>query len=361
MRFLKCLVFFFLISVNVNAQQYHFIYLQAETKQAFYIKLNEKLFSSSASGYLIIPKLIAGSYKLTIGFPKNEWPSQDVNVIINDKDEGFLLKNFGEKGWGLFNLQTMEIVMGTAINTNTPAPVFENKTDVFSNTLAEVTNTPSIRQQEVATPAINGRDSVKPVAKEETRSPSQISQVFSIIDNSGRSVIYTVNDGNTIDSIRLFLPYDKESSQVKKPIDTIVKEDKDIAIAVLPDPEKKDSTINVSGTTDANTNKAEYKITILNPDCKSTATDDDYLKLLKKMAQTGKEEDMIAIARKAFRSKCYTTTQVKNLSMLLLKDQWKYIFYDEAYSHVSDIGNFKELQYQLTEEYYINRFKAMLR
>src|SRR5882757_1153709 len=99
------------LSVSAHAQQNHFIYIQADNRQPFYVKLDKKLLSSSASGYLIIPKLTDSSYDLSIGFPKNEWPEQKVTCNINRADVGYLLKNFGEKGWGLFNFQTMDLLM----------------------------------------------------------------------------------------------------------------------------------------------------------------------------------------------------------------------------------------------------------
>ncbi|HUS00268.1 MAG TPA: hypothetical protein VMY77_00990, partial [Chitinophagaceae bacterium] len=54
----------------VNAQDTHFIYLQTENKQPFFVKLNNKTLNSYPSGYLIIPNLDDGLYSLVIGFPE---------------------------------------------------------------------------------------------------------------------------------------------------------------------------------------------------------------------------------------------------------------------------------------------------
>ena len=51
---------------------------------------------------------------------------------------------------------------------------------------------------------------------------------------------------------------------------------------------------------------------------------------------------------------------IKNLSTLFLNDDGKYKFFDAAYTHVSDPENFSSLAAELKDEYYINRFKAML-
>lgn len=79
------------------------------------------------------------------------------------------------------------------------------------------------------------------------------------------------------------------------------------------------------------------------------------------MAAQKSDENMIVIARKTFVSKCFSTEQVKNLSSLFLKDEGCYNFFDAAYPHVNDTQNFQTLVSRLTDEYYINRFKAMIR
>jgi hypothetical protein len=61
MRYFIFLFFYFIAVSPANAQQNHFIYIQAENNQAFYVKLDKKVLSSSVSGYLIIPKLTDGT------------------------------------------------------------------------------------------------------------------------------------------------------------------------------------------------------------------------------------------------------------------------------------------------------------
>ena len=100
---------------------------------------------------------------------------------------------------------------------------------------------------------------------------------------------------------------------------------------------------------------------MINSGCKASATDEDFLKLRKKMAAANTEDAMIAVAQKFLKAKCYTTDQIKNLSVLFLKDAGKYRFFDLAYQFVSDSNNFSTLESQLSEAYYISRFKAMVR
>ena len=99
---------------------------------------------------------------------------------------------------------------------------------------------------------------------------------------------------------------------------------------------------------------------MINSDCKSFATDDDYLKIMKKMVAENNDEDMIRAARKIFKDKCFTTEQIKNLSVLFLKDEGKYMFFDAAYPFVSDSDLYATLEKQLSDNYYITRFRAMI-
>ena len=95
--------------------------------------------------------------------------------------------------------------------------------------------------------------------------------------------------------------------------------------------------------------------------CRDEASGDDFLKLRKKMAAAATDDDMILVAKKVFKSKCFTTEQLKNLSVLFLTDKGRYDFFDASYAYVSDINNFSSLENQLTDTYFINRFRVMIR
>ena len=98
-----------------------------------------------------------------------------------------------------------------------------------------------------------------------------------------------------------------------------------------------------------------------NSDCRANAGDDDFLKIRKKMAAETDEDAMVSAAGKFLKVKCYSTEQIKNLSTLFLTDAGKYKFFDAAYPHTFDTQNFSSLQLQLKDEYYVTRFRAMVR
>ena len=398
------------------AQQNHFIYIQTENRQPFYLKHDNKLYSSSLSGYLIVPKLVDGSYHFSIGFPKNEWPEQTITCSVNKKDIGYLLKNFGERGWGLFNLQSMEIQMANKKIPEDDGVIRENKTDAFSIVLADVVNDPSIKQREVVKEEAKAIDTA---AKETVNNAIPVEKKDSVVvavskpriislgraeTTEGTLLIYVDAGTAKPDTISVLIPKDKQSvveikpekpAQVNVPVkeETVSiepvkeavktadpakeeqnpvlpkketkKEDKKFIDMELPNPNgkisdsSKPAMIDTKKNADA-TNNGVTKPALINSDCRNFATEDDFLKLRKKMASSDNDEGMMNTAKKLFKSKCFTTEQIKNLSVLFLTDDGKFRFFEMAYLFVSDPGNFPGLQSQLTNDSYITRFKAML-
>ena len=53
--------------------------------------------------------------------------------------------------------------------------------------------------------------------------------------------------------------------------------------------------------------------------------------------------------------------QIRNLSVLFLKEDARVSYFEIAYPFVFDSNNFIKLQNQLTDPNYINRFQSMIR
>ena len=542
-------LFFSLSLFTASSQKIYFIYLQTDPQQPFFVKMDEKLFSSSASGYLVLPRLRDSTYLFSVGF--NGGGEYKFACTVNKKDHGFLIKNFGEKGWGLYDLQTSEVQMAvtdtrketTAVNTPVNAftellskaaddstlkqkvvlPVEEKKPEVLAVAKAEntidsnafktaqqknVVNGPkteiisssktetSIPVKEepkketvkitdsgnsktvqpkstaeeskiVTTPATNavsdqkvevssetkdqaeeqpmsymsGRDSIKQIyddadmrldsiigtnedimgqfsgslneikktkkqiadiLREKTSSKSQIANAKALaskdlndkIDNLEKEIaslrlsakekanVVTIEKpaiGTTKAVVQTESDVYTKSKVVRKSessttdgfgltfIDISADGKQDTISLVIPN----DNSVKLSDarSSDLTTTESksepiaekEPKKAIAKNTCKSTATDDDFFKLRKKMAAQKSDNGMIQEAAKIFKTKCFTTSQLKNLATLFIGDGGKYQFFDAAYSHVSDIENFSSLETELKDEYFLNRFKAMLR
>ncbi|HWC54844.1 MAG TPA: DUF4476 domain-containing protein [Chitinophagaceae bacterium] len=393
-------LFILLAGCGAFSQRVYFVYLQTEQEQPFFVKLNNKVFSSAASGYVILSKLYDSTYDFSIGFPQNKWPEQHFSLKVGAKDHGYLVKNFGDKGWGLFDLQTMAVQMAaTAAETNDKSG--QTNVSPFTDILAKATGDSTLKQKPEEIKAeekktsiadqvvVNKKDTSgtksietsstepknkneQPVVKnDEIKSlpaaPYKRSTVIRKSESStttGFSLTYIDDYGTGKDTISIFIP---EPVQSDKKSDAGKKEDVKFLDIVI---DSTEVPVNTAASNNQNKDVSEKKLlytdsTVVKSgfknNCVVTANDKDFFDLRKIMAALNGNEEMIDAAKKYFKGVCFSTAQIKNLSTLFLDDAGKYSFFDAAYKYVSDIENFASLQSELKDPYYINRFKAMLR
>lgn len=106
--------------------------------------------------------------------------------------------------------------------------------------------------------------------------------------------------------------------------------------------------------------QAAPEVKVENTACTALASEKDFMKVRKNMAAETNDEAMIEEAKVYFRSRCFTTEQVRNLSGLFLTSAAKYQFYDAAYKHVTDPSAFPSLESEIKDPYYLKRFKALI-
>ena len=413
------------------SQKIYFIYLQSEPEQSFYLKMNEKIHSSTATGYLILSRLKDSSYAFSIGFPQNKWPEQKFSVDVKAKDHGYLLKNFGEKGWGLFDLQTMTIQMAIPNKGSGAIKMEPKKVSDFTAILSKAADDPSLRERPVAVALITEekavaiqpailKEEVKPgaepplvkqekvqdikkddssVAKEnksnakETSPPVVIKQDPPPVALKPETAVITTEQpvtkteelkSNPVSEYRRSVITKKAESSTSEGFGLTFLDEydgkKDTIRIIIPNPKMilpdiKESSqedkkfLDLPATdTERQTEPENKKLASAKPVEKSlvkpvcqVASENDFMKLRRKMAAENSDDGMIDEAKRIFKTKCFTVTQLKNLGALFLNDHGRYNFFDAAYTHVSDKDNFSSLSSELKDEYYINRFKAMLR
>lgn len=446
---------------TIQAQKVYFIYLQTDNHQPFFARLGEKVYNSTSSGYLILSNLRDSNYAMKIGVQGSAAPDQSYSIAVNRKDQGFLIKDFGEKGWGLFNLNTAAVITPASNPTSTAQTVKTEKREdnAFTNLLAKAADDSTIKERPIiekpAEPKVEPvvvtiekkeepktevkenipdkqedvkkevaliekkeepnvdnaaiqkqiADSIKAaqrkadslqgevnaamqkhiadsmnaaqlkadsllaaknreaellkqeelrrqdsIDKANTETVTNVEYKRSMVKLKSESsttlgiglVFLDMQPDNVVDTVRILIPPDNKKAAQMDP----KQEEKKFLDITSVDPAKKDDSNPVA----VKTNK-----------CKAVATDDDFFKLRKKMVGENSDNNMISEAGRVFRTKCFTTTQIKNLGTLFLSDEYKYKFFDAAYQYVSDTENFASLQAELKDEYYINRFKAMLR
>ncbi|MEN9569718.1 MAG: hypothetical protein RL172_949 [Bacteroidota bacterium] len=434
-QYLKgCICLLAIILPSVLCAQ-HFVYLQTEARQPFYVKMDTKIYNSTVSGYLIMPKMKDGDYQCIIGFIGADKGEHPFNFAVAG-DAGYLIKNFGDKGWGLFNLQSLQVNMSGSGAKSAIAAKTDTNTDAFSDMLSTVVDDPAIKEKEKNSQQAASKtyqpvvsidtaqsDPVKQVQSEKTVAETSkpiitpeiekpvvivsaakpqpaIIKISTITNVDGIAMRYIDTSTIGADTVEVFIPYVNDSTLVTQKDQTIAADSIKTKPATLPDsmasntipPETvkpiynstienketaiatsslantiADSTLKPNTTSDllpqanAAINVAPKNKLLINSNCTQQASDEDFLKLRKKMAGAKDEDEMLLLAKKVLKTRCFTTEQVKNLAVLFLTDAGRYNFFDLAYPYTSDTVNFSLLAGLLTEEYYINRFNVMLR
>lgn len=412
------LAVFMVLSLATYGQQLHYIYIQADNKQPFSVELNGKYYSSSSIGYIILPKLTDGTYTLKINFAKNSYPEQTFTVNVDGKDYGYALKNFDDKGWGLFNFQTTAVV-----TNNTTAPQENNQDTIttnnsaFGNMLADVVNDKSINtlsntdtvttvdknNQTVATTAglpdtiVAALDTVKntitqneetakvtdtlnEMVREDTLAEDTaafnttgVIKSEEKVGEKGTDLTFIDFSGTHNDTIKAFIPATTEKLPVKTETedvnvnaaqaDSIKSKVNNPFFAQKNNPDSATApTVTAKPNVMEENNPASaVSAALVNATCTNMISDGDLNRLKKRIISQTEQDQILQTVKKSLRNKCINTEQVKDLGNLFLNDDNRYSFYDAVYPFVYDYGNFASLQSTLIDPYYKTRFKALLR
>jgi len=489
----------FSLAEGIQAQRTAFLYLQSEEGVPFYVKRNNQIYNSTASGYLILGKLPENDLLFHIGFPGSSNSEQLFRLPISNGAKGVLVKSFGEKGWGLFDFQDASVVYAMEVETNSGnKSVVKNDqpvNDAFANMLSDVTMDTTVKYVGVQPKKLDAvvsiqkdssmaqdksidssalldlkitdlnnstaKDSIAvvQVVKDSTIASADISlkNVFpkseislqsNETDAEGTKVVFIVGTQQLDkDTVRGFIPAEvivvDSSAVLTDPIidlnitardsmlvaDTTVRDlslsqnnlnvADSASIAVKSNVEPpvimndssvvvqniQDSTLHISmPEADSLMNKIDSSVlkdsafvdqknkieevqekqvqhadvsgkkdddksgsgslsggpSAINTSCKKAATDEDFLKARRKMAQQSKDEEMVAEVQKFFKSMCFTTEQIRNLAALFLSEEGRYRFYDASMKYVLDFQNFHTLENTMLTPYYKKRFQALL-
>ncbi|WP_346238291.1 DUF4476 domain-containing protein [Niabella insulamsoli] len=382
---LLLLVSFVGFGQGYQVQSKYFVYLQTEPAQPFYIKINDQKISANASGYLILPQLKDGGYKLIVGFPDGKVEEQRFDFFIDSKDKGYLIKDYGADGWGLFDLQTMLVQKALkgkeedkAVAVKKPDPPKEAPrqdpapaSDVsdFTKILSQAANDPSLLEKPKPEPveekpvevAVNDQSAAADpsVAQPETNTaPPQSKPTLHMGAGNGVTIVYDDrNESGQVDPITIFIPAPEKAAQPAATKES--KANAASAQAAAKKPEEKPFVVEEKKPIEQNDQPAAAS-KITNAACKAVASDSDFLKLRRTMASQSNDDQMIAEATKAFDSKCYTTAQVKYLSSMFLSNAGKYNFFAASYSHIADKDNFPSLAAEIKDDAYKSKFQSLI-
>jgi hypothetical protein len=157
------------------AQQASFIYIQTENSLPYKAEFSGADYGSSTSGYLVIPQVPAGKHVLKVIFSADISKPYSFNIDVADKARGFSLRQETDNSWSLFDMIDLSLIKGTAfVEVVNPKPV--------------IATTPT------------------PAVKEQAAKITDIKKIFDKSGSTGIDQVYTVTNGNKIDTIALFIP-----------------------------------------------------------------------------------------------------------------------------------------------------------
>lgn len=298
---MKKLLFFFILFLGLSAvslaQQSYFIYIQSDTKDPFAVIMGGKTFHAS-NGYLIVPQLYNGSHQLYLQVHLQ--PRLGYQIVIKGKDLGLSLQKV-KNVYKLINLQTNEVIEPSlnAVENSSAQKWVENKPD------------------EKAYKQFLSRTIIKT-----GQNPTSDGVALSFIDYQQLSK----------DTVNITIPAVPESVGVNE---------------------------NSSKTTSAVSSPAGNQQVVSRSECRNIAQEEDFYAARVSMAKAKSNLKMMEAAEKAFKNRCYTTEQIKNLGSLFLSDLSRLSFFELAHAHVSDVQNFYVLEDQLIDNAFKASFKQM--
>jgi len=400
MRKLLLLLVLTVLAGWARAQRVYFLYLQTENGGPFYVRMSDKVHSSTAAGYLILSNLRDSTYLLHVGFP-GQTAETSFRVPVNRADRGFLLKKV-ERGWTLFDLQELTLLKALA---NAGPSADENQrllaqADPFTRLLVQASDdytllhsgpsAPSAqREQEassvvslpgtmagapstgapipgglpvaappaatepvpqVAAPGLSrmggpGQDTV-PAARATAYQRSQVIRSFEGATGEGLGLVFLDQRGDGVDTIHILIP-DQNKELVTG---TGVGETSTVASAAV----QPSRSLGESAPALA---KVE---TTVPAGCSQMAGTAEMERLHRQVDGGGDDAAKVSVIRKALRRYCFRTEQVQGLLVKLQSTIARYNLLEAAWGRVSDPSGFEALGHELKDEYYQRRFKALI-
>jgi hypothetical protein len=231
------ILLFLLTGFGAFSQKDYFVYIQTDNNQPFYVLMDGKTFSSSDRGYLILSGLQGQAYQFVIGFPKNAFSEQNFMLNISNKDAGYQLKNFGDKGWGLSNYQTAEVTMNRNSENGNSMISGTRKTDSFSILLSNVVNDTSILYESVVPKAAVAQTAAMAVQQPApTQTDTTASKTVPVTQAASNTITTTTSAENTpiapVAAVTAATTVSNNTTEAPKPAPDTVR--KAAAIAAVP-------------------------------------------------------------------------------------------------------------------------------
>jgi hypothetical protein len=172
---------------GVGAQQANSVHIQSENNQPYYVQWKGSSYSSSSTGYLVIPQVPPGGHNLVVGFERYEVPGYALSFTITDKSRAFTLRQGIDNSLSLFDMVSFDLTRGT-IATKEQLDEASAKAEP-----------PAPKPAEASTGGATepGKDQ-PPVLR--------VKKIFDKASAEGIDQVYIVFNGTKMDTVALFIP-----------------------------------------------------------------------------------------------------------------------------------------------------------
>ena len=377
-----CVLMATMVFKGLSAQ--HYIFIEADGQQPFYLKQGNAMVSSSAAGFLILPKITASEMEFSIGFPKNIYPEVSFYINGTDRDRGFQLKLMEGQGWSLFDRTSLEVIKGESPKAALIEMQLPKKEEgSFAKLLATATDDKSLLEKKT-----------KKDSAEMTSPGISITKAGLAVDATKSGVKDSLSKKDKVIAAPIFINAQMEDADVKRLVyvektikgtaDTIsVEIDKKKDAATEPVAKPQDSTlaarpqkviapvaVQVDTMTQVlkskeqdNSSKATTQVSKTSPIivCDRPIADyKDVRTLQKKLLGIASDEEQRNYAVKAFGQKCFNTKQALEIGWFFLDEASRLQLFKALKPLISDKASFGNLEVSFLKEENITAFRALV-
>jgi hypothetical protein len=334
-------------AVCLHAQKKHFVFIQAENNQPFHVILNSNHYTSTSSGYLVIPKLRNGRYFIIANLPADSSSEQKFTFVIDEKDLGFSLKrNNGQ--WALYDLVSQNAIVANPPDWEATKAIADTIKNIEPPTLVTeahpssdtITTTPVPVKTDTAVVAVSTNTSPDKTDGNNSSNKNTIVKVSEKANSAGIDQVYIDYSYSTPDTISIFIPAVLTTSTYTQPAQptVAVQPTVDTAIAIMPG-----------------------KASQYNRNCVTLATEVDYDRTRRQMSEEVTDDKMIQVAKYSLRERCFSVDQIQHLGLLFVSEQSRLKFFVAAKPNIYDLLNYPSLERQFTLTSVIEQFKKSVR
>jgi len=190
-----------LFLTTLQAQQTNFIHIQSENNQPFVVQLSGNNYSSSLTGYMVVPQVPAGEHTLVIAFPRNQFPEYSFQCTVADKPRGFSLKQAVDNSWSLFDMVNFSIIKGSLASKELVQQQVIKPAEPVVQKPVENSPVPTTEEKLIVKKDLS------------LRAVSKVQKIFDKASASGIDQVYIIINRGKADTVALFIPVLKGDPQ----------------------------------------------------------------------------------------------------------------------------------------------------